>query len=62
MQLKKSMTYKEQVEILKKKGLAVGNDGDVINFLNHVNYYRLKNRKKEVTYGIVRYFSGSIQL
>lgn len=40
MQLKKSKTYKEQVEILKKKGLAVGNDGDVVNFLNHVNYYR----------------------
>jgi len=40
MQLKKSKTYKEQVEILKKNGLAVGNDGDVVNFLNHVNYYR----------------------
>ena len=40
MQLKKSKTYKEQVEILKKKGLAVGNDGDVVNFLYHVNYYR----------------------
>lgn len=40
MQLKKSKTYKEQVEILKKKGLVVGNDGDVVNFLNHVNYYR----------------------
>jgi len=40
MQLKKSKTYKEQVEILKKKGLAVGNDGDVVNFINHVNYYR----------------------
>lgn len=40
VQLKKSKTYKEQVEILKKKGLAVGNDGDVVNFLNHVNYYR----------------------
>ena len=29
--------------ILKKKGLAVGNDGDVVNFLNHVNYYRCSN-------------------
>ena len=40
MQLKKSKTYKEQVEILKNKGLNVSDDAEVIAFLNNVNYYR----------------------
>ncbi|WP_027215824.1 Abi family protein [Butyrivibrio fibrisolvens] len=40
MQLKKSKTYKEQVEILRNKGLKIQNSGNVIPFLNHVNYYR----------------------
>jgi abortive infection bacteriophage resistance protein len=40
MQLKKSKTYKEQVEILRNKGLKINDSGNVISFLNHVNYYR----------------------
>ena len=40
MQLKKSKTYKEQVEILRSKGLKINDSGNVSSFLNHVNYYR----------------------
>ena len=40
MQLKKSKTYKEQVEILRNKGLKINDSGNVSSFLNHVNYYR----------------------
>ncbi|WP_161487298.1 hypothetical protein [Butyrivibrio hungatei] len=40
MQLKKSKTYKEQVEILRNKGLKINDSSNVISFLNHVNYYR----------------------
>ena len=40
MQLKKSKTYKEQVEILRNTGLKINDSGNVSSFLNHVNYYR----------------------
>ncbi len=38
---KKALTSTEQVEQLKQRGLIINNDHEAINFLSHVNYYRL---------------------
>nr|DAT91874.1 MAG TPA: Abi-like protein [Caudoviricetes sp.] len=40
-EVKKPKTYKEQLEILKERGLNVSDDERAIDFLSNVNYYNL---------------------
>ncbi|MDR2591169.1 MAG: Abi family protein [Oscillospiraceae bacterium] len=37
--MKKPFTHKEQLELLKKKGLVIDNEDKCLNFLRSVNYY-----------------------
>ena len=40
---KKPLDYPEQIELLKKRGLIIGNEQETINFLKYTNYYRLSS-------------------
>lgn len=35
------MTYDEQIDLLKKRGLAINNEIEAIHYLKHISYYRL---------------------
>lgn len=39
--IKPALTFEEQLNLLKFRGLIVGNDEDAIDILNRVNYYKL---------------------
>ena len=39
--LKDPKTYEEQLEILKSRGMIVGNDANALHILERTNYYRL---------------------
>ena len=41
MQLKKPLTYKKQLKLLKSRHLIIKNDNVACDILSHVNYYRL---------------------
>lgn len=38
---KPHVTFADQLQLLKSKNLKISNEEDVINFLSHVNYYKL---------------------
>ena len=38
---KPAKTYKEQVQLLKDKGIVINNDAEAEQFLSEVNYYKL---------------------
>lgn len=40
MDLKKPTTYKQQIEILKQKGIIIDDEDKCMTFLSEVNYYR----------------------
>lgn len=43
MKVKQAASYKEQVQILKSKGLIIEDEKDCMDFLKHTNYYRLSS-------------------
>ncbi|MGL4410920.1 MAG: Abi family protein [Bacteroidales bacterium] len=42
MQNKQSRTIKEQIDLLKERGMFVNNEQEAAFYLNHISYYRLK--------------------